>query len=76
MLKKNGKVDALICVTNGRIVLEERVLENGVLLLDGERIAAVGQQGQEICRCLPKDGQIVMKFVNMVKAFHAMEEEA
>ena len=34
------------------------------------------QNGQETYRCLPKDGQIVMKFVNMVKAFHAMEEEA
>ena len=75
MLKKNGKVDALICVTNGRIVLEERVLENGVLLLGGERITAVGQQGQEICRCLPRDGRHVMKFINMVKGFYALKNE-
>ena len=33
------------------------------------------QNGQEIYRCLPRDGRLVMKFINMVKAFHALREE-
>ena len=34
------------------------------------------QQGQEIYRCLPKDGRLVMKFINMVKGFYALRAES
>jgi len=33
------------------------------------------QQGQEIYRCLPKEGRLVMKFINMVKGFYALKNE-
>ena len=46
----------MTAVTNGKIVLEDRVLENGVLLIDGERIAAVGNRGEVT---LPKDAEIL-----------------
>ena len=34
------------------------------------------QNGQDIYRCLPDDGRIVMKYINMVKIFHELKMEA
>lgn len=31
------------------------------------------QHGSDIYRCLPEDGRIVMKFINMLKCFHGLE---
>lgn len=34
------------------------------------------QVGQDIYRCLPENGRLVMKFINMLKIFHELEQAA
>ncbi len=34
------------------------------------------QDGKEIYRCLPEDGKLVMKFINMIKIFYEIEHTA
>lgn len=44
----------MICIENAKVVLENGILFDGVVLVDGERIAAVGAAGEV---CIPADAQ-------------------
>ena len=35
----------MICIQNAKVVLEHGILWDGVVLVDGDRIAAVGKRG-------------------------------
>lgn len=46
----------MICIKNARVIKEEGVIENGVILIDGQRIAAVGAADTVD---VPSDAQII-----------------
>lgn len=46
----------MICIQNAKVILPDRILENGVILIDSQQIVAVGTAQQV---CIPRDAQIV-----------------
>lgn len=46
----------MICIQNAKVVLEHGILWDGVILVDGERIAAVGRRGTVQ---VPDDAQVI-----------------
>ena len=53
----------MICIKNAKVVLENSILPDGVILIDGERIVAVGTQNEislpQDCTCIDAGGAYV-----------------
>lgn len=46
----------MICIQNAKVVLENGILWDGVVLVEGERIAAVGKRGEI---CVPAEADVI-----------------